>query len=604
MLRLGIVLAPIAVFVAIFALSGALFPATAAEGGSAVYVELEDAGDGAAKERWKLYGASQALVIGIDDYDNGWPRLSNAVADAEAVAAELEARGFEVTKLIDPTGEKLRSELRNFFAFKGADPDARLFVWFAGHGYTEFGEGYLVPADAPDPSEPAFRAVALHMGDVGSMVRIARSKHVFAVFDSCFAGTIFNSSRARPPAAITRAVTEPVRQFLTSGDANQQVSDDGTFRRLFLRALDGNEDADANGDGYLTGTELSLHLEDRVVNLTDSLQTPRSGKLRDPRFDQGDFVFLLPETRGLEVAAAQPEAEAEAGSRALPRMDPELAVEMEFWDSIKNSKQALDYQAYLDTFPEGRFVRLAEARIVELSGREVEHEAELARLRAEEQEHRQHEAEQAAQLAALQSQQVPPAEQEEIALGLNRADRRELQAALTALGFDTQGIDGFFGPATRGAIEDYQAAKGAERTGFLTAALARSLLAEAPAAAPAQPATTQSAARPSQAAITEQDAAAYLRKNATALKHDLMDYNQDHRVIHGSYGGAAERLDILSWKVEAISGDEVTVAVAWREPVVVLAGKSGTDRFLLRWTGSDLVFVGHEAGGTMRRTGG
>ena len=130
------------------------------------------------------------------------------------------------------------------------------------------------------------------MGDVGSMVRIARSKHVLAVFDSCFAGTVFQSQRARPPAAITAAVKRPVRQFLTSGDADQQVSDDGTFRELFLRALAGEEMADANRDGYLTGTELSLYLEDRIINLTQGARTPRGGKLRG--FGQGDFVFVLP----------------------------------------------------------------------------------------------------------------------------------------------------------------------------------------------------------------------------------------------------------------------------------------------------------------------
>ena len=32
---------------------------------------------------------------------------------------------------------------------------------------------------------------------------------------------------------------------MTSGDADQQVSDDGTFRRLFLRALAGETTADA-----------------------------------------------------------------------------------------------------------------------------------------------------------------------------------------------------------------------------------------------------------------------------------------------------------------------------------------------------------------------
>ncbi|MFB3048941.1 MAG: hypothetical protein ACE1Z9_02205, partial [Acidimicrobiia bacterium] len=40
--------------------------------------------------------------------------------------------------------------------------------------------------------------------------------------------------------------------------------------------------------------ELSFYLEDRVINLTQGNQTPRGGKLRDPKYDQGDFVFLLP----------------------------------------------------------------------------------------------------------------------------------------------------------------------------------------------------------------------------------------------------------------------------------------------------------------------
>ncbi len=584
-------------------LAGLVFASVswAAAGDSAVYVELrgEDIADAPVVERWKLYDASYALVIGIDDYSQGWPRLSNAVKDAEAVAASLAERGFEVSTLRNPDGEQLRSALRNFFAFKGSDPQARLFIWFAGHGYTELGEGYLVPADAPDPSEPAFRAVALHMGDVGSMVRIARSKHVFAVFDSCFAGTIFNSSRARPPAAITRAATQPVRQFLTSGDADQQVADDGSFRRLFLKALAGDEQVDANRDGYLTGSELSLYLEDRVVNLTNSAQTPRSGKLRDQRFDQGDFIFLLPASAGRQSAAAGETPSGEAtGSRALAAPDPELAVELAFWDAIKNSDSAEDYQAYLTAYPQGRFAVLADSRMTRLETGAAAREAEDARHHQAEAEL---EAQASAQLAALAPQaHEDPAEHAEMALGLGRGDRKELQQALTALGFDTKGVDGFFGPATRKAIKDYQLSKASAPTGYLTADLASALLAEAP--RPAEPAQTASVPPPP--AISKNEAAAYIRANASAMKRDLMEYNQRYRAILGSYGGAAERLDIVSWQVERVSGDEAVVAVSYREPIVVLAGNSGTQKFLLKWTGAGFAFVGHEAEGSMRRAGG
>jgi len=128
----------------------------------------------------------------------------------------------------------------------------------------------------------------------GEYVRMSKSKHVLAVFDSCFSGTIFDAQRTKPPPVITRATTYPVRQFITSGDADQAVSDDGKFRKIFLRALNGEEiKADANGDTYLTGSELGLFMDSRISNLTNNRQTPKSGKIKDEDYDRGDFVFLL-----------------------------------------------------------------------------------------------------------------------------------------------------------------------------------------------------------------------------------------------------------------------------------------------------------------------
>jgi hypothetical protein len=148
--------------------------------------------------------------------------------------------------------------------------------------------------DAPSPGASGrFQLKLLSLRRIREYVRLAKAQHAFGVFDSCFSGTVFESARALPPVAVTRATTLPVHQFLTSGDAGQTVSDDGTFRELFLRALRGEERADANGDGYVTGSEMGLFLSDRVTNLTHSKQTPRYGKLRDKDWDRGDFVFQL-----------------------------------------------------------------------------------------------------------------------------------------------------------------------------------------------------------------------------------------------------------------------------------------------------------------------
>jgi hypothetical protein len=308
------------------------------------------AADAPVIDRVALYGASHALVIGNDGYVSGWPRLANAVADAEAVAAGLEAQGFDVTLATDLDGSAMRQALQDFFVVKGADPEARLFVWFAGHGWSDDGEGYIVPTDAPLPSADrvGFKLAGLPMRQFEVYARLADSKHVFVVFDSCFSGTIFDTGRDVPSLAITRATTLPVRQFLTAGDAGQSVLDDGTFRKLFLRALSGQEPADLNADGYITATELGVFLSGRMTNLTVGLQTPKHGKLRDPDWDRGEFVF-----------AALGDAAAPADPSPLTQLPAAVAMDVAFWDSIRGSRDMADYRAYLSRFPAGMFADLA-----------------------------------------------------------------------------------------------------------------------------------------------------------------------------------------------------------------------------------------------------
>ncbi len=270
----------------------------AANRGISVQLRASEATGAPVSDTVQLYEKSYALVIGIDNYTGGWPRLNMAIEDAEAVADGLRTKEFEVTLVRNLDSTQLREELRSFFAIKGSDPDARLLLWFAGHGHTINGEGFLVPADAPVASDPAFKVSALHMRDFGGLVRLAESRHVISIFDSCFSGTIFTGRAGSVPPAITAKTIKPVRQFLTSGDADQQVRDDGSYRKLFLRAINGEDSsADPNRDGYVTGEELGLYLSQSVADLTEASQIPKSGKLQDVDYNQGDFVFLAPLTK-------------------------------------------------------------------------------------------------------------------------------------------------------------------------------------------------------------------------------------------------------------------------------------------------------------------
>lgn len=59
--------------------------------------------------------------------------------------------------------------------------------------------------------------------------------------------------------------------------------------------------------------------------------------------------------------------------------------------------------------------------------------------------------------------------------GLTKTDRIALQKKLTALGFDTQGVDGVFGPNTLSAIRAYQISRGLPPTGTPSLALLQSM---------------------------------------------------------------------------------------------------------------------------------
>ena len=127
------------------------------------------------------------------------------------------------------------------------------------------------------------------------MAKQIEAKHALFVFDSCFSGSVFAISRA-PPASISDKTARPVRQVITAGSADQEVPDVSVFRRQFVAALEG--EGDVTGDGYVTGSELGLFLNEQVSNYSRGSQTPQYGKIRDPRLDDGDFVFILPDPKG------------------------------------------------------------------------------------------------------------------------------------------------------------------------------------------------------------------------------------------------------------------------------------------------------------------
>jgi len=306
-----------------------------------------------------LYRQSHALVIGVSDYSEGWPRLPGVQKDVKAVSATLKGHGFNVEIVTNPTRAQLYQAFSNFINRYGQKIENRLLFYFARHGHTRklaYGEemGYIVPVDAPNPSRnpQGFTVKAMDMQQIEVFAKRIQSKHALFIFDSCFSGSIFSLSRA-VPANITYKTAKPVRQFITSGSADENVPDESVFRRQFIAALKGNADMDK--DGYVTGAELGEFLQKRVVNYSRNSQHPQYGKIRNPHLDKGDFVFALP--RPLPRPVQKPSIPGSTAKSVSPD-----TFELTFWNSIKDSSNPDDYRAYLKQYPNGCFAALAKIR--------------------------------------------------------------------------------------------------------------------------------------------------------------------------------------------------------------------------------------------------
>jgi hypothetical protein len=259
------------------------------------------------------FSGSHALVIGESRYTNGWPALPGVGGDTAAIKRLLEEQGFAVEILENKTSRDLRSGIETFFDRHGYSRDVRLLIYYAGHGHTlkldnTRDMGYIVPTDAPLPSrdETGFKRLAIPMQQFDTWAKQIESRHVLFVFDSCFSGSIFATSRAAP-GIIDYKVANPVRLFISAGGADETVPDVSVFRRQMEAALR-NREADYNKDGYVSGSELGDFLQSTVVNYSNNSQHPQYGKIRDPGLDKGDFVFEVGSAAAPAAAAAPPPA--------------------------------------------------------------------------------------------------------------------------------------------------------------------------------------------------------------------------------------------------------------------------------------------------------
>jgi len=273
-------------------------------------------------QKIQLYDYTAALIVGIDRYENlgASEQLTYAVKDAKGVEKVLRD-GFQFDEIITLYNEQATRDkiMQALYGFRSLTPDGGVFVYFAGHGITIPGTlsgkdlGYLVPYDGSLDLAEMYKNISMQQVKSDICVSIS-AKHVFFVFDACFAGLMLDTratlSKPSRDFSYLKAITdEQVRQVLTAGAKGETVLDGGpgghsVFTGRLIQALENTED-------YITARELGQYLKKRVYGDTAArghTQRPVDGEI----YGTGDFVFVPDlEKRGMEISAEVDALEAE-----------------------------------------------------------------------------------------------------------------------------------------------------------------------------------------------------------------------------------------------------------------------------------------------------
>ena len=403
-----------------------------------------------------------ALVIGNATYEHA-PALVTPLNDAAGVGAALERLSFAVLRIDDADQGELRRGLHEFATAASAAQTA--VVFYAGHGIAQGGRNFLVPVDARLSSDQdiEFETVPLALVERA----VGRTSGVRLIILDASWENAFPVSLQRGEA------TGPVGPGLAAIEPSA-----GTL--VAFAAKEGTVALVGDGPNSLFSGALLRHLEEPGVAVEHMLSNVRDAVLAATGGTQEPSVYGSLSDRSAPLSpkpASSAEAPAKATSSESGTEDDQLTAELVaaerlFWESIKDSGDPAEFQAYLDQYLGGTFAALARARLKRLGG-----STEVVSSDAGSTAEAPASAEAGTETPAGPTEQGAELEPEAVeeALGLQRNHRRLIQTGLAQLGFDPGPVDGVFGQRTRTAIGKWQGSVGKPATGYLDVEAAKTL---------------------------------------------------------------------------------------------------------------------------------
>ncbi|MDR1536020.1 MAG: ankyrin repeat domain-containing protein, partial [Planctomycetota bacterium] len=289
-------------------------------GGTALVAEKSAPPEAAGGQGGRGGGKVYALLVGIQ-YSDGLSTLSRLYGterDVQAMRDALLRYGGcdegDIAILADrdrPDRNRIIGELRTLAGKAG--PGDRIMFFYSGHGGGENGYGFICPAGFRDNEDGVW-----YSNDIKPILESSAAASKWMILDTCLSGLksygrrralenldMFvsdreeGSGRRRGPSFPVNQVVREVIKFSGAygdeftyevGDLDHRM---GIFTHFLTRGIAG--EADADGDGLLTGGELVSFVQPKVLEETSQ---PGYELPQKPRLSENGYEVVLSAIRG------------------------------------------------------------------------------------------------------------------------------------------------------------------------------------------------------------------------------------------------------------------------------------------------------------------
>lgn len=185
----------------------------------------------------------KALVIGNDLYSHV-PKLTNAGADADAMARSLELVGYKVFKHLNLSEKRFKQAVRDFRQQLNAGDEVLFF--YAGHGVQLGNANYLLPIDVQGEHEDQVKDDAILLQKVLDDLDDKKTKFALAVIDACRDNPFKGKGRAIGGRGLAPTSAATGQMIMFSAGSGQQALDrlgdndkekNGLFTRIFVKEM-------------------------------------------------------------------------------------------------------------------------------------------------------------------------------------------------------------------------------------------------------------------------------------------------------------------------------------------------------------------------------